>query len=345
MITVFTPTYNRAHLLPRLYESLCRQTFTDFEWVIVDDGSTDGTKDLFHSTGNGKCFLAEIAEKTTDYTGLTDNKSLAESVEKTTDYTGLTDNKSLAGNTEIAENQIPIFPIRYFYQENGGKHRAINRGVKEAKGELFFIADSDDMLPPNALETVAEMFDGIKADKSFAGVCGLDSTFDGNIIGSGLSKDVIDESSLAVRFKRGVMGDMKEVFRTVVLKEFPFPEIGGERFCPEMLLWNRIATKYKLRYFNKVIYLVEYQDNGISSGITKARINSPVASMMTYAEMTQYDIPFIQKVKAAINYWRFWCPTPALPNGEAPRVKWWWYWAKPLGRMMHLKDNGERKHK
>ena len=37
MITVFTPTYNRAHLLPRLYESMCRQTFTDFEWVIVDD--------------------------------------------------------------------------------------------------------------------------------------------------------------------------------------------------------------------------------------------------------------------------------------------------------------------
>ena len=46
MITVFTPTYNRAHLLPRLYESLCRQTFTDFEWVIVDDGSVDNTKGI-----------------------------------------------------------------------------------------------------------------------------------------------------------------------------------------------------------------------------------------------------------------------------------------------------------
>lgn len=44
--TVFTPTYNRSHLLPRLYESLKRQTFTDFEWVIVDDGSSDGTEEL-----------------------------------------------------------------------------------------------------------------------------------------------------------------------------------------------------------------------------------------------------------------------------------------------------------
>lgn len=44
--TVFTPTYNRAHLLPRLYESLKRQTFNNFEWVIVDDGSNDGTEAL-----------------------------------------------------------------------------------------------------------------------------------------------------------------------------------------------------------------------------------------------------------------------------------------------------------
>lgn len=42
-VTVFTPTYNREDSLPRLYESLCRQTCFDFEWLIVDDGSTDHT--------------------------------------------------------------------------------------------------------------------------------------------------------------------------------------------------------------------------------------------------------------------------------------------------------------
>jgi glycosyltransferase involved in cell wall biosynthesis len=47
--TVMTPTYNRAHTLGRVYENLCAQTFRDFEWVIVDDGSTDGTKDLVSS--------------------------------------------------------------------------------------------------------------------------------------------------------------------------------------------------------------------------------------------------------------------------------------------------------
>jgi glycosyltransferase involved in cell wall biosynthesis len=42
-ITVFTPTYNRAYLLPNLYESLICQTSKDFEWLIVDDGSIDDT--------------------------------------------------------------------------------------------------------------------------------------------------------------------------------------------------------------------------------------------------------------------------------------------------------------
>ncbi|MBI4706721.1 MAG: glycosyltransferase family 2 protein [Candidatus Omnitrophica bacterium] len=43
MFTVFTPTYNRLHTLSRVYESLKQQTYQDFEWLIVDDGSSDGT--------------------------------------------------------------------------------------------------------------------------------------------------------------------------------------------------------------------------------------------------------------------------------------------------------------
>lgn len=48
-ITVFTPTYNRANLLKRGYEALKRQSLKDFEWLIVDDGSTDNTREVVNS--------------------------------------------------------------------------------------------------------------------------------------------------------------------------------------------------------------------------------------------------------------------------------------------------------
>src|SRR5690606_33604780 len=48
-LTVFTPTYNRAYSLPHLYESLKRQTCPNFEWLVVDDGSSDNTRELVES--------------------------------------------------------------------------------------------------------------------------------------------------------------------------------------------------------------------------------------------------------------------------------------------------------
>lgn len=48
-LTIFTPTYNRAHTLPRVFESLEMQTLKNFEWLIIDDGSTDNTEEVVNS--------------------------------------------------------------------------------------------------------------------------------------------------------------------------------------------------------------------------------------------------------------------------------------------------------
>ena len=48
-LTIFTPAYNRAYTLHKCYESLKKQTNKDFEWLIIDDGSTDNTRQLVQS--------------------------------------------------------------------------------------------------------------------------------------------------------------------------------------------------------------------------------------------------------------------------------------------------------
>ena len=62
-LTVFTPTYNRAHTLGRVYESLCRQTSDDFEWMVIDDGSTDGTDKLIQKFNDDHKFAIHYIYK------------------------------------------------------------------------------------------------------------------------------------------------------------------------------------------------------------------------------------------------------------------------------------------
>lgn len=283
MITVLTPTYNRASLLINLYQSLIKQDFDDFEWVIVDDGSIDATTDIVDQF--------------------------------------------------IQERQIVII---YIKQANGGKHRALNRGVKEAKGELVLIVDSDDSLPINSLSIIYSHYLDIKDNSSIGGVCGLMAHHDGTIIGERKISSSMNLSSIEMRYKYGFVGDVCEVFKTDVLREFPFPEIENEKFCPEALVWNRIATKYKLHYFNEVIYYRDYLDGGLTSKIVRIRMNSPIASMICYAELNQLDIPFKDKFKAAINYWRF--RLCYNGSGSYPKLSGLWNAVAPLGWLMHLND-------
>lgn len=251
MITVFTPTYNRANLLPRVYKSLLRQTNKNFEWVIVDDGSSDGTEAFIN-----QCIL---------------------------------------------ENKIAI---TYYLQVNKGKHYAINKGLSFAKGILFFIVDSDDFLPADALELVINQYEKVKEDHSIAAVAGRRMYDSGEIVGSS-NFDKLLSNSIDIRYKYDVTGDLVEVFRTDVLKQFQFPEIENEKFCAETLVWNRIAQKYKILFFNKGIYTTEYLPGGLTSNIVKIRMKSPLGAMLCYSELEGYSIPFAQKIKANINFWRF----------------------------------------
>lgn len=214
-ITVFTPTYNRGSLLPHLYDSLKKQTFRDFEWVVVDDGSDDNTFELFSKW--------------------------------------------------ILENND--FNIKYIKVNNGGKHRAINKGLDVACGELFFIVDSDDRLPNNSLKIINEVEKTIPMSKKplFAGVCGLKGKINGDSCGNTYVGDKYLDITQLERKKYNIEGDKAEVFYTELLRKYKFPEFEGERFVTECVVWDKIAYDgYKLRFFNDVVYLCEYLEDGLS---------------------------------------------------------------------------------
>jgi glycosyltransferase involved in cell wall biosynthesis len=254
MITIFTATYNRAHLLPILYHSLLAQEIKDFEWIVGDDGSSDGTDELIRSY-----------------------------------------------------QQEGLINIRYFVQENAGKHIAFNNGVRMAEGELFCNLDSDDKLVNGAVRTIIKEWNILKESKNideFAGMAGNKIYSDGTTVGTVPDYDVLDTTIIDYRFIRRMEGDKMEIFRTELLKQFPFPE-NGERFCPEALVWNRIGSKYKFRFFNKVLYEGEYLSGGLTEKIITIRKKSPQNSSVYYSELSGYDIPFAEKIKAGINYWRF----------------------------------------
>ncbi|WP_290765909.1 glycosyltransferase family 2 protein [Fibrobacter sp. UBA4297] len=221
LITIFTPTYNRKDLIERLYQSLLAQTEKNFEWLVIDDGSTDDTEKYF---------------------------------------------------TEILSIPQP-FSIHYKKEPNGGKHRAINKGVQNASGELFFIVDSDDYLTEKAIEKINQWTTTLDKSHKWAGIAGLRGYSNNKVVGQHNSTLYIDAKN-SERRKYNLLGDKAEIYFTDVLKQHPFPEISGENFISEEIVWNTIARDdYYLRWFNEIIYICNYLEGGLTRDNAKDKKN------------------------------------------------------------------------
>ena len=211
-ITVFTPAYNRAHTLDALYHSLQRQDFRSFEWLIVDDGSSDGTGELVRKW----------------------------------------------------QSEENAFPIRYAYQENRGKCSAINHGLELAEGELFFTVDSDDYLLDDALKRAAQWESALPKDGKYCAVSGNLGTAPGQTPNPPLPEPCYDGNALD---RYGVVkGERALLFYTKVHRDYLYPVCEGERFMTEAVAWNRMAADgWKIRFFNEILTIYEYQPDGLTS--------------------------------------------------------------------------------
>ena len=204
-------------MLPVLYDSLVKQDSLDFEWLIVDDGSTDNTSEIV---------------------------------------------KSFSCN---------LFPIRYFYKDNGGKHTAYNLGISLAQGDFFICVDSDDYLIPNSISLMQESI--TKMHPSDIGIV-FPQVNNSKINNKnwtkihGKSIDIIDTTRL-YRIKETAI-----LIKTQILRKYSFPTID-ERYCPESVLYNQMIKGGHFLAINKGFYVSEYQVGGLSYNIRKMFLNNP----------------------------------------------------------------------
>ena len=215
LFTVFTPVFNRVKTIDRVYESLCNQTIKDFEWIIIDDGSTD---DLYR-------------------------KKIRKYIE----------------DEKIA--------IKYFYQENSGKHVAFFEAIKIASSTFFLTLDSDDEYLPNTLEIFkaawSEIPDNLKSN--FCSVTGLCVNQYGETVGTRFPEDIFDSNSIESHYKYRIKGEKCGFSLTKILKNFSFPndDSTNRQYVGEGVFWNELSKEYKTRYINKIvrIYYIEEKDS------------------------------------------------------------------------------------
>lgn len=248
-LTIFTPTYNRAYILPKLYKSLVAQTNKNFVWLIVDDGSSDGTEALIQS------FKSEN-----------------------------------------------LIEIEYLYQENKGKHFAINNGIKNTDTDFFIVIDSDDFITENAVAEMEILAAKIQDDQQIAGFTILyfptKTPYDKEKYGK---KEWISNGKVVYDWE--FQGEMIFGFKTAIHKQFLFPEFEGEKFCAESLVLRRIERQYKILCTDKVLAFGDYLEDGLSSKFYQLILKNPKGSLLNIKERFKDPLSKQEKHELAKTYW------------------------------------------
>lgn len=252
-LTIITPTYNRAENLKTLYESLIEQTNQQFDWLIVDDGSSDNTSEVVDS------FKSEGKLK-----------------------------------------------ITYIKKQNGGKHTALNVGIKTITSPLTFIVDSDDWLCKTAVDDIINIHNEYKDNDEICGYSFMRQYPDGTLNGKAFDSVFVDTYINARINAKDMQADKAEVWLTKRLNEYPFAEFEGERFLGEDSVWVPMALKYKMVFINKAIYISDYLENGLTNNRRRNNIKSPngcfYRAKVTIDASRKTKIDFIFFIKCLLQF-------------------------------------------
>lgn len=290
LVTIFTPVYNREKSIRAVYESLLAQTNKDFEWLVMNDGSTDSTDEIIHN---------------------------------------------------IIAHHDDSFPIRYVKKENEGLSRTINKAIDIAEGTLLMRLDSDDVALPEAVALIHGKYPSIKDNSNICAMAFLSLLYDGSLNGFHPFKEERAESIVDYRHIYHGIGDRNEVMKLEVYRYYKYPEIPGEKFCSEGVVWDRIAQKYKFLYIPHAIYKKGFDEDTITADIYRTLKTNCRGTSLLYSEIIQNFsyLPYKERLLFTIKYYRyaFYAKFPIF-KGIPFKL---WIIGLPLGIFQLLRDRIE----
>lgn len=191
--------------------------------------------------------------------------------------------------------------IKYIYQINSGKHVAHNNGVCNCETEYFFCVDSDDYLLENAVQDI--LYDIKRINNiDIAGIVSLKLNESRKPVGTFFPKDIRYSNLSDLYEKYKFRGDTALIFKTSVLKQYPFPLIKGEKFIGEEYIYSQIDAKYKLYISEKSYYICQYLEDGYTANMFKLIAQNPKGYMILKKMKLAMSKSVRVKYKAAALY-------------------------------------------
>jgi len=239
-VSVILPCYNGARWISQAIKSVLAQTYKDFELLVIDDGSTDNSR-------------------------------------------------------EIVSSYLHDGRVRYIYQENRGFSGAINRGIKESKGDFIGFIGQDDLWLPYKLELQMRYFSKHRnVDLVHSSYFVIDS--EGRVIGIrnvGIPNVSSKRELIEELFLRNFIG-----FETVLVKKRCFDEVGffDERMVgfSDHDMWIRIAGKFNIcGYIRKPLVKKRIHESQLS----KVRMGDVFKDEFLLVKKAVDQYPFLKRIE------------------------------------------------
>lgn len=268
--SVIIPLYNKAPYIRKALESVLAQTYTDYELIIVDDGSTDGSAEI------AEAFLHE-AIRQKGYKAKGKEKGVAD-IHASTPYT-------LHFTPTDASRLTASSPHRLLRQQNAGVSSARNAGVAQAHAEYIAFLDADDWWEPTYLERMAQLITDYPAAGLYA--CNYVYYKPG-------------KTHVALNIPTGYINYPKAYYESTAMPVWTgaammprkvFEEMGGFplgiKLGEDFLLWSKIALRYPVAFLNEPL---AYYNNDVPATLRATRnLHAPEHHMLFRLELAFGD--------------------------------------------------------